>query len=176
MSKIPAAALVHVCMASFDSTWDELYVDQIKRLMCNLILRTGCSVNTRFGTIFVNLVVPEADQKSQDATVISSTTLVVINQPKEEAIEECTIDAWVEHGELQETLKEIIDYPNSIRKIGLETPKGILIYGPSGVGKTSSILRIAKQWNFELVSYPDSRSLSKDPKYEVLVQVTQKAR
>ncbi|RGB28941.1 P-loop containing nucleoside triphosphate hydrolase protein, partial [Rhizophagus diaphanus] len=55
-----------------------------------------------------------------------------------------------------ETLFEVVVYPllypNLIQKLKIECPKGVLLYGPSGVGKTYLVSTIAKACNAKMIS------------------------
>jgi transitional endoplasmic reticulum ATPase len=151
MSRIPSAAIVEVAIKSMNAAIDELHVDQIKRLLSNLILRSGCCVDSRFGTLLVTQVVAAGSQKSQDVVVTSTTTITIINQLQVEVKQDGGEDMEEDSGELQRLLKEMIGYPKSTRRIGIDAPKGILIHGPPGVGKTYSVMSIAKKWKLEIV-------------------------
>ncbi|CAB4484940.1 uncharacterized protein OCT59_004253 [Rhizophagus irregularis] len=55
-----------------------------------------------------------------------------------------------------ETLFEVVVYPllypDLIQKLKIECPKGVLLYGPSGVGKTYLVSTIAKACNAKMIS------------------------
>jgi len=60
--------------------------------------------------------------------------------------------------------KEIIGQDSAISKLrsGIENSKSMLVHGPTGVGKTSSVYAIAKELNYEVVEVNSSDFRTKD--------------
>lgn len=68
-------------------------------------------------------------------------------------------------GAIKDTLKEAIGWPLSqpalFERIGLQPPRGILLYGPPGNGKTLLVKALASQSNLNFISIKGPELLSK---------------
>ncbi len=76
--------------------------------------------------------------------------------------------SWNDIGGLEDvkgTLKESVEwplkFPDSFRKLGIEPPRGILLYGPPGCGKTLLAKAVAKESDANFISIKGPQLISK---------------
>ncbi len=75
---------------------------------------------------------------------------------------------WSDIGGLEEAKQELreavewpLKYPDAFRRLGIEPPKGILLYGPPGVGKTLLAKAVATESGANFISVRGPEVLSK---------------
>jgi len=75
--------------------------------------------------------------------ITEKTSIVIKPEPVKELAERIPRVTWEDIGDLEEAkarLREIVElpmrHPELFRHLGIEPPKGVLLYGPPGVGKT----------------------------------------
>ena len=81
-------------------------------------------------------------------------------------------------GELKEAVEWPLKYPNSFKRMGIKPPKGILIYGPPGCGKTLLARAVAteSESNFISIKGPEIFSKWVGESEKVIREVFRKAR
>ena len=85
-----------------------------------------------------------------------------------ENVVEVPVVSWDDiggHDEIKQELIEMIqdpqDYPDIFEKLGLEVPQGVLLYGPTGTGKTQLAKAVANECNANFISVKGPELLSK---------------
>jgi len=119
-----------------------------------------------FGLSGVKFIVAQTDPKG--AVLITENTELVVNpeaiEVKEEAVPEVTYE---DIGGLDEEIKKIremvelpLKHPEIFERLGIEPPKGVLLYGPPGCGKTLLAKAVANESNahFILINGPEVMS------------------
>jgi len=104
----------------------------------------------------------------KDAVIIADTTELILNPTSIEVKEEKVIEVTYEDiGGLNEEIKRIremvelpLKHPEIFTRLGIEPPKGVLLYGPSGCGKTLLAKAVANESeaNFILLNGPECMS------------------
>ena len=121
---------------------------------------------TGFGLGELKFVVVNCEPKQ--AVLITENTNVVFNPKAVEITEERAIDVTYEDiGGLNEELKKVremielpLKHPEIFERLGIEAPKGVLLYGAPGTGKTLLAKAVANETNanFMLINGPEIMS------------------
>ncbi|HDD69101.1 MAG TPA: AAA family ATPase, partial [Candidatus Korarchaeota archaeon] len=125
-------------------------------------------------------VLPQIDLESETIPLEILEQLVVKKSDFQEALKliqpsamrEISIEIpnvkWDDIGDLEQVKRELIDliemplkHPKTFERIGIEPPKGILLYGPPGCGKTLLAKAIANESEANFISIKGPELLSK---------------
>jgi len=119
-----------------------------------------------FGLGDLKFVVVNCEPKQ--AVLITENTNVVFNPKAVEVIEEKAIDVTYEDiGGLDDELKKVremielpLKHPEVFERLGIEAPKGVLLHGSPGTGKTLLAKAVANETNanFILINGPEIMS------------------
>ncbi|TRM86514.1 AAA family ATPase, partial [Sulfolobus sp. E3] len=122
-------------------SFSQSFVEYVKDLLMDKPLTRGetISVPTYIGSIDFVVV---STQPSNSIRVTGRTSLEIKEEPAKEVAAFPKV-TWEDIGDLEdvkEKIREIVElpmrHPEIFQHLGIEPPKGILLYGPSGVGKT----------------------------------------
>ncbi len=109
-----------------------------------------------------------ADTNPKQAVIISESTEVVFNPEAVEVEEEVLPEVTYEDiGGLEDEIKKVremvelpLKHPEIFERLGIEPPKGVLLHGPPGCGKTLLAKAVANETNshFILINGPEIMS------------------
>ncbi len=105
----------------------------------------------------------------KQAVIITEQTEVLVNPKATEVVDEKIIDVTYEDiGGLSEEVKKVremielpLKHPEIFSKLGIEPPKGVLLYGVPGTGKTLLAKAVANETNAHFISINGPEVVSK---------------
>jgi len=109
------------------------------------------------------------NSEPKQAVVITENTEVVLNPKAVEVTEEEFVDVTYEDiGGLAEEVKKIremvelpLKHPELFQRLGIEPPKGVLLFGPPGTGKTLLAKAVASETNTHFIHLDGPSVMSK---------------
>ena len=142
------------------------FIEYVKDVLMNKPLMKGEVVGIPLYTGMLDLVVTNT-QPSAYVYVTPKTNIDISREPVREpvGVERVT---WEDIGDLDEVkqrLREMIElpmkHPELFRHLGIEPPKGVLLYGPPGVGKTLLAKALANEIGAYFISINGPEIMSK---------------
>lgn len=159
--KVASTPAERVVIAPTTITPSDRDLDYIGRLLDGLPVVEGDRIRaTLFGSRHADFKVESTTPRGP--VVINPATLLVIGKAKEE--EETHALSYEDIGGLKHELQRVremielpLRYPEVFRRLGIDAPKGVLLYGPPGCGKTLIARAIAHETeaNFFPINGPE---------------------
>jgi transitional endoplasmic reticulum ATPase len=133
------ATMVKLAPVSFTINVDPGFVSFVKRRLIDTPLVEGDQV-----------VIPVLGQPSGIVKVTEDTNLTILEKPTE--ISRVPRVTYEDIGGLKEAIRKIremvelpLRHPELFKRLGIDPPKGVLLYGPPGCGKTLLAKAVASQ-------------------------------
>ncbi|XP_053321111.1 ribosome biogenesis protein SPATA5L1 [Spea bombifrons] len=152
---------IEVKLATSGTTFNDL----VRDLLRNVYVLPRCFLSISGSSSVVNIEVLNMDPVTDDAGLITAKTNIHIeevttlewHQQTLQDVPQCQVAGM---DNICASLREIISlplcYPETINKLGLACPKGLLLVGPPGVGKTLLVKAVAREVGAYLISLSGS--------------------
>jgi len=150
---------------SFTITVDQGFISFVKRRLIDMPVVEGDNVLIPvLGQAIPFLVV---STKPSGIVIISeNTNLVILEKPAEQA--KVPRVTYEDVGGLQEAIEKIremvelpLKHPELFKRLGIEPPKGVLLYGPPGCGKTLLAKAVANETDAYFIAINGPEIMSK---------------
>ena len=156
------AKLVKLAPVNFHAPVDNTVVSKIKHSIMSLPVHEGDEVVITIEGVKVPFKVVSMKPKGP-AIVSEDTEIIVFDEPVGE-LPHVTFDDIGGLKPIIEKLRDVVELPFKYRKLfsrlGIEPPKGVLLYGPPGCGKTLLAKALASELNayFIVINGPEIMS------------------
>jgi transitional endoplasmic reticulum ATPase len=164
-AKVSPAQMVRLAPESFTISIDHSFMNFVKRRLIDYPLVEGDHVLIPVLGQAIPFVVV-ATKPSGVVVVTESTNLIIHEKPAEEA--RATRVTYEDIGGLHEAIQKIremvelpLKHPELFERLGIEPPKGVLLYGPPGCGKTLLAKAVANETNAHFISISGPEIMSK---------------
>ena len=148
----------------------------LSRMLEGMALARGNSIPVSIMGTRVDFIVTSI-QPSADAVIVTPQTEVVVSKtPAPELVRKIPRVTYEDIGGLDEAIQKIremvelpLRHPELFHKLGIEPPKGILLYGPPGCGKTLLAKAVANESNAHFISISGPEIMCIDGKTPLIV-------
>ena len=162
---VKPATLVKLAPANFNIAVDPGFVNYVRKRLINYPVVEGDTVMIPVLSQAIPFIV--AQTKPQGVVIIThDTQIVVLERPVETTkIPRVTYEDIGGMKEIIEKVRELVElplkHPELFKRLGIEPPKGVLLIGPPGVGKTLLAKAIANETNAYFIAINGPEIMSK---------------
>ncbi|MDW8004584.1 MAG: AAA family ATPase, partial [Thermofilaceae archaeon] len=148
-AEVKAAEMVKLAPTSMSLTVDENFIIYVKKRLLDRPLLEGDVVQVPvLGQMIPFTVV--ATKPSGAVLVTDNTRVMILEKPVEVGrIPKVTYDDIGDLEDAKQKIRELVElpmkYPQMFKKLGIDPPKGVLLYGPPGCGKTLLAKAVANE-------------------------------
>ncbi|MFW6111230.1 MAG: AAA family ATPase, partial [Thermoproteota archaeon] len=142
--------------------------EYLKRVLDGRVVSRGDFIPLGIMGRRINLMVTGFQPPAEAVIVSPSTEIVLSEKPAKEIISEIPRVTYEEIGGLDEEIgrvREMIElplrHPELFERLGIEAPKGLLLHGPPGCGKTLLARAVANETNANFSSLSGPEIMSK---------------
>jgi len=140
----------------------------LSRMLEGMALTRGNSIPISIMGTRVDFIVTSI-QPAADAVIVTPQTEIVVSKtPAPEVVRKIPRVTYEDIGGLDEAIQKIremvelpLRHPELFHRLGIEPPKGILLYGPPGCGKTLLAKAVANESESNFISVKGPEILSK---------------
>ena len=164
-AKVKQATLVKLAPSSFSITADPGFANYVKRRLIDYPLVEGDTVLIPvLGQAIPFTVVTT---KPYGVVIITpDTNVVILEKPAEQArVPRVTYEDIGGLKHVIERIRELVElplkHPELFRRLGIEPPKGVLLYGPPGCGKTLLAKAVANETDAYFIAINGPEIMSK---------------
>ncbi len=164
-AKVKQATLVKLAPSSFSITADPGFANYVKRRLIDYPLVEGDTVLIPvLGQAIPFTVVTT---KPYGVVIITpDTNVVILEKPAEQArVPRVTYEDIGGLKHIIERIRELVElplkHPELFRRLGIEPPKGVLLYGPPGCGKTLLAKAVANETDAYFIAINGPEIMSK---------------
>ena len=141
--------------------------DYLKQMLMNRAVARGMTVPISVMGRRLDLVIT-AVQPPADAVIITPDTEIVVAEKPEKVPRAIPRVTYEDIGGLKDAIQKIremielpLRHPELFERLGIEPPKGILLHGPPGCGKTLLAKAVANETNAHFISISGPEIMSK---------------
>jgi len=142
--------------------------DYLSRILEEMPVTKGNSVPVNVWGTRVDFIVTSY-QPMADAVIITPETKIVVSEkPAPEVVRRIPRVTYEDIGGLDDAIMKIremvelpLRHPELFQKLGIEPPKGVLLHGPPGCGKTLLAKAVANESNAHFISISGPEIMSK---------------
>ena len=165
-AKVVPASMVRLAPQSFTISVDQSFTNFVKRRLIDYPLVEGDSVLIPVLGQAIPFVV--VSTKPSGAVVIPTedTNVILLEKPAEEArVSRVTYEDIGGLHEAVQKIREMVElplkHPELFKRLGIEPPKGVLLYGPPGCGKTLLARAVANETDAYFIAINGPEIMSK---------------
>ncbi len=163
-AEVKQAVRVKIAPANFNIQVDIGFASYAKRRLIGIPVVEGdiVMVNVLKQPIPFTIV----DTKPKGVVIVTQeTNLMLLEKPVDTGIPKVTYEDIGGMSEIIKRVRELVElplkHPELFRRLGIDPPKGILLYGPPGVGKTMLAKAIANEANAYFIAINGPEIMSK---------------
>jgi transitional endoplasmic reticulum ATPase len=164
-AEVKAAEMVKLAPTSMSLTVDDNFVMYVKKRLLDRPIMEGDVVQVPvLGQMIPFTVV---STKPPGAVIVTENTrMVILEKPVEVGrIPKVTYDDIGDLEEAKQKIRELVElpmkYPQLFKRLGIDPPKGVLLYGPPGCGKTLLAKAVANETEAYFIAINGPEIMSK---------------